>query len=251
MRIKRSIATIKRITLGFLIIILILSGAFLVWSLNPLSPMPEAIASSQNIAEGAADNWLVFQPAGAQPETGLIFYPGGRVDYRAYAPLAQAIADGGYLVVIVPMRLNLAVFSPDRAAQVIDAYPQVRRWVTAGHSLGGSMAARYAARNPDQVSGLILLASYPIESDSLAGLETRALSIYATLDGLATPADIDAARAFLPLDARYLAIEGGNHAQFGWYGVQDGDGQASISRAEQQARTVDAILEFLEALEED
>lgn len=251
MRVQRSFAVIKRITLVFLVLVLLLSGAFLAWSLNPLSPLPEAVAASQNIVEVDAADWLVFQPEGVQPETGLIFYPGGRVDYRAYAPLAQAIADGGYLVVIVPMRLNLAVFSPDRAAQVIDAYPQVRRWVTGGHSLGGSMAARYAARNPDQVSGLILLASYPIESDSLASLETRALSIYATLDGLATPADIDASRAFLPPDARYLAIDGGNHAQFGWYGVQDGDGQALISRAEQQTRTVTAIIEFLEALEED
>ncbi len=250
MRAKRSIVVFKRAALVFLILALILSGAFLAWSLNPLSPMPEAIAASQNTVEVAEADWLVFQPAGAQPVTGLIFYPGGRVDYRAYAPLAQAIADGGYLLVIVPMRLNLAVFSPDRAAQVIDAYPQVRRWATGGHSLGGSMAARYAAQNPDQVSGLVLLASYPAEADSLASLETRVLSIYATLDGLATPAKIDAARAFLPPDTQYLAIEGGNHAQFGWYGVQGGDGQAAISRAEQQAMAVDAIVKFLETLEE-
>jgi len=241
----------KKIALVILLIIVLLSGTFLAWSFNPLSPMPEAEAASQSTVEAASNDWLVFQPSDSQPETGLIFYPGGRVDYRAYAPLAQAIADGGYLVVIVPMRLNLAVFSPDRAAQVIDAYPQIRRWAVGGHSLGGAMAARYAGRNPDKVSGLVLLASYPAESDSLAGAETRVLSIYATLDGLATPEKIESSWAFLPQDTRYVAIEGGNHAQFGWYGVQDGDGQAAISRAAQQSQTVAAILAFLEGLNVD
>jgi len=229
-------------------IIVLLAGAFLVWSLTPLGPMPEAEAAVQSAVEAASNDWLVFQPPNSQPETGFIFYPGGRVDYRSYAPLARAVADGGYLVIIVPMRLNLAVFSPDRAAQVIDAYPQIRRWAVGGHSLGGAMAARFARRSPDKVSGLVLLASYPAEFDSLAGAETSVISIYADQDGLASLDKIESSRALLPQDTRYVVIEGGNHAQFGWYGAQNGDGQAAISRAEQQSLTASAIISFLEGL---
>jgi hypothetical protein len=29
-----------------------------------------------------------------------------------------------------------------------------------------------------------------------------------------------------------VSIEGGNHAQFGWYGPQEGDNPATISREE-------------------
>ncbi|MCF0206701.1 MAG: alpha/beta hydrolase, partial [Bacteroidales bacterium] len=39
-----------------------------------------------------------------------------------------------------------------------------------------------------------------------------------------------------------LVIEGGCHSYFGWYGMQDGDGEPSISRDEQINRTVDFLL---------
>jgi hypothetical protein len=48
---------------------------------------------------------------------------------------------------------------------------------------------------------------------------------------------------------QYVIIEGGNHAQFGDYGPQPGDNQATISRADQQAQTVEAVVKFLEFLE--
>ena len=40
-------------------------------------------------------------------------------------------------------------------------------------------------------------------------------------------------------------IEGGNHAQFGDYGLQKGDGQAGISREEQQEITARLIEEMV------
>jgi hypothetical protein len=43
-----------------------------------------------------------------------------------------------------------------------------------------------------------------------------------------------------------VVIEGGNHAQFGNYGKQKGDPDATISREEQQDKAVEAIKEFLE-----
>ena len=42
-----------------------------------------------------------------------------------------------------------------------------------------------------------------------------------------------------------VIIEGGNHAQFGNYGKQKGDPDATISAEEQQTIAVNAIVEFI------
>ena len=49
----------------------------------------------------------------------------------------------------------------------------------------------------------------------------------------------------VPGNARELVIEGGNHAQFGDYGTQSGDGEATITVEEQQKQTADFILKEL------
>ncbi len=242
----------KRIFIAvFIILILSLTG-FTVWASTPARPMSQVALALQSDAQvKVSENpWLVFQPANRQASTGFIFYPGGRVDYHAYAPEARAIAAQGFLVVIVPMPLNLAVFAPDQAKDVMNAYPGIQTWAIGGHSLGGSMAAHFAAQNPDQVQGLVLWASYPAGSDSLAQKDVQVISIYGTLDGLATPQKIDASRALLPPDTQWVAIEGGDHAQFGWYGPQSGDNPAAISRDEQQSQVISATVQFLQKLAE-
>jgi pimeloyl-ACP methyl ester carboxylesterase len=212
--------------------------------------MPEALAAlqSDDAVQVETEPWLIFRPAGDEPSTGLILYPGGRVDPRAYAPAARAIAEDGFLVVITPMPLNLAFFAPDGAADVMAAFPEVERWAVGGHSLGGAMTARFAHQNPDVVAGLALWASYPASSDDLSGHDLAVASIYGTHDGLATGDEIAASRPLLPPDTRWTAIEGGNHAQFGWYGPQSGDNEATVSREDQQAHIVAATLELLTQL---
>lgn len=245
---------VKKILLIILAVLLLSAGGFVAWGSTPYPPHPEAVqalessAAVQVFSPDSGEKWLVFQPQTA-PAQGYVFYPGGRVDARAYAPYARALAEKGILVVIPQMPLNLAVLDPDAAGRIIAAYPDVTVWSIGGHSLGGAMAARYAAQNPGRVSGLALLAAYPAESDSLNGSRLQVLSIYAENDGLATQAKIDASKALLPKDARFVKIAGGNHAGFGWYGPQDGDGTASISQQQQQARTVEATLGLFSQLE--
>lgn len=227
--------------------------AFLVWAYTPLGPTPEAMTALQSDSQVAVgqSHWIVFWPADDARNTGLILYPGGRVDPRAYAPMARAIAAAGYPTVIVPMPLNLAVFGVDRADDVRAAYPQIERWAIGGHSLGGAMAAAYAYRHPGAVQGLVLWASYPAGNNSLADRDDLAVvSISGSLDGLATPEKVEASRPLLPADAEFLVIEGGNHAQFGWYGPQSGDNAATIPHEAQQAQTVDATVRLLERLED-
>lgn len=238
----------KRLGLSLLSLLLVAVAGFVVWAQTPLGPMPEALAALQSDGQVQVQTepWLTFAPFGEQPETGVILYPGGRVDPRSYAPPAHAIAAEGYLVVVPPMPLNLAVLAPDRADAIVAAHPEVRHWVLGGHSLGGAMAARYAARHPQSVDAVVLWASYPPGGDPLTGFPGPVLSVYGTQDmGLE---GIEASRGLLPADTQWVVIDGGNHAQIGWYGPQPGDGEASISRETQQARMLQATLAFLSTI---
>jgi len=233
------------------LVLALLIGSFVIWASTPATPMPEALAALQpdGKVQVGTEPWLVFRPLPDNATVGLILYPGGRIDPRAYAPAAHALAQEGYLVVIVRVPLNLAVFAPDRAADVIAAFPEIPRWAVGGHSLGGAMAARFAYQRLQAVQGLVLWAAYPASTDDLSARILAVTSIYGTRDGLATGDKIAASRSLLPANTRWVAIEGGNHAQFGWYGPQSGDGTATIGREEQQRRIVDATLQLLSSLE--
>jgi hypothetical protein len=240
---------IWKIVIGIGVILLLLAAGFSIWAYTPAAPMPEALAamegdSSVNVTK---DGWVTFTPATGEPDTGVIFYPGGRVDYRAYAPLMRELAEQGYLVTLVPMPFNLAIFGSEKADQVMAAHPEVEKWIMGGHSLGGAMAASYVYNNPGMVDGLFFLAAYPAGNQSLADSKVKVLSISGTNDGLANPEKIAASIPLLPPDTIFFPIQGGNHAQFGWYGLQSGDLPAEISREDQQTQVFEKLLIFFES----
>lgn len=240
-----------RFFLIFLVVIIFFATVgFIIWGSTPAQPMPEALAALQSdvLVNVTTGQWLTFSPVEAHPKTGFIIYPGGRVDYRSYAPVAHEIAAQGYLVVIVNMPLNLAVLNPGAAADVITAHPEITNWSIGGHSLGGAMAANFAHGHPDLIKGLALWAAYPVSSDDLSNSGLRVLSIFGTVDGLATMDKIELSRSLLPSDTDWLSITGGNHAQFGWYGDQSGDNPAKISRVNQQDQVISAMIAMLEKL---
>ena len=51
--------------------------------------------------------------------------------------------------------------------------------------------------------------------------------------------------SMLPEDTMETVILGGNHAFFGSYGAQEGDGDAAISAQEQLRLTAEAVTEFI------
>lgn len=244
--------TFTKILIVLLAVVLVAVLAFTIWAYTPLGPMPEALAALQSDGQVTVttEPWLIFQPTGQAKSTGLIIYPGGRVDPRSYAPTAHAIAAAGYPTIIVPMPFNLAVFGVGKADEVIAAFPEVAQWAIGGHSLGGAMSAAYSYNHREAVDGLALWAAYPAGNNSLADRADLAVtSVYGTLDGLATGDKIDASRALLPAATTWVAIDGGNHAQFGWYGPQDGDNEATISREEQQRQIIAATVQLLEQVQ--
>lgn len=189
------------------------------------------------------DGAVAFVPRAAV--AGLVFYPGAKVQPEAYAPLLRDCAERGVLCVLVKPLFNLAILSPDAAAGVPDQFPDVGVWFVGGHSMGGVAASSYAGRHQDDIAGLVFLASYP--ADDLSSFPGDALSVIGTNDRVLNHENYDAAADKLPADAVEIAIQGGNHAYFGNYGEQAGDGGASITRESQQQQTADAIAELARA----
>ena len=188
------------------------------------------------------DSTVVFAPDSAA--VGFIFYPGGKVEYTAYLPLMEALASEGVLCVLVEMPFNLAVLDVNAADGIQEQYPQIERWYIGGHSLGGSMAASYAADHADAFDGLILLAAY--STADLTGTGLDVLSVYGSEDGVMNREKYETYRANLPQDFTELVIDGGCHAFFGMYGPQDGDGTPGITNEEQIYAAVSAIVSLLE-----
>jgi hypothetical protein len=232
---------------GLTLLAAIVAGA---WWLQPQPLLPEAraaLASTSTVAFSEARGWLEYRPVGAEPRAGFVFYPGGKVEPAAYARSAQAIAGAGYLVVIVPMPLNLAVLGADRAGEVIAAYPEVEAWAVGGHSLGGAMAGQFAAGHPELVDGLALWAAFP-NGDASTAPGLRAVSAWGSLDGGAERFGSAETLADLPAGTRTVVIEGGNHEQMGDYTGQPNDPPATIARDEQQARVQAETVALLDAI---
>ena len=207
-----------------------------------LGDYDRADAEALSLTDGMAGD-LVWAPEDAT--AGLIFYPGGKVDHAAYAPLMEALADQGILCVVTEMPFHLAVLDIDAAAGIPAQYPEVERWYIGGHSLGGSMAAAYLDSCEEEYEGLILLAAY--STADLSASELNVLSIYGSEDLVMDRENYEEYRQNLPDDFRELVIDGGCHAGFGLYGPQEGDGVPAITAQEQIAITAEAIAEMVGA----
>lgn len=195
-------------------------------------------ADQVQIEQDGNVTWFVPQ----EPISGLIFYPGGKVEYTAYVPLLRACAEKGILCALVRMPGNLAVLDANAADGLQEKHPEVTTWYIAGHSLGGAMAANYAAAHSEDFSGLILLAAY--STKDLTQTSLRVLSTYGSEDGVMNRETYEKDRTNLPADTTEIILEGGCHAQFGSYDPQNGDGIPTISGEEQITQTAEAIVAF-------
>lgn len=202
----------------------------------------EAFATTEEVRVTSGEDGMAFVPQNTT--TGLIFYPGGKVEFTAYAPLMKALAARGILCVLPEMPFNLAVLDVNAADGIRELYPFIETWYIGGHSLGGSMAASYLEKNAEHFAGLLLLASYSTADLSETGLS--ALSVYGSEDGVMNREKYAENLPHLPTNCKEIVIEGGNHAGFGVYGAQEGDGTATITVTEQINQTADHVAAFWE-----
>lgn len=232
-----------RILLGFGAIALAAVVAFIIWAETPLGPAPDAVAALESgggVTVTRTPAGWEFAPTG-DTTTGVVFYPGGRVDARSYAPLARLLAERGYLVVITPVTLNLAVMSPNVGDKARDTHPEIERWGIIGHSLGGAMAATHVAARPGEYEALVFLAAYPPDGTDLTRAVPVVASVYGDRDGGLKLEKVESTKVLLPADSTFTEIPGANHAQWGSYGPQPGDLPATIDPAEQLKYAITAI----------
>lgn len=228
-------------SIGALIVAVVVG--FLVWAnLGVMAAEPGALAevrdNSAVTLTDVGDAW-VLAPASLPSETGLVFIPGAKVEPLAYAATLVGVVEDGATVVITKPTLNLAFFDLRPLSAFTQHVPGVDEWFVGGHSLGGVRACQLT----EGTDGLVLFGSYCATDLSDSGLEV--LSISGSEDGLSTPEKIDSAAGLLPADTTFVVIEGGNHAGFGAYGPQAGDGEATIPDAEIRAQITAALGPFL------
>ncbi len=238
-----------------LVLVIVFIGA-LIWGIQwatyarpPLQKAMEALESDELVVV-TQEPWLTFSPTKSTLKTGFIFYPGGRVDPRAYASLMKSIASDGYLVVVPEMPINMAVFNSNIADEIIADYPEIDRWVIGGHSVGGVAAAQYTDKHPEMIDGLAIWASYPADSTDISDLEIPAISIYSSREERVNDASIGERKHLLPEDTLYIRIEGGDHHQFGSYEINPDDHLATTSRAFQHEQIIHAPLGILQTVSE-
>ncbi len=249
----------------------ILGTIALVWTFQAHGVPRGTLANSSTVTVRELPDRIAFVPTTDTAGAGLVFFPGGMVQPRAYAPLARAVAEAGYPAVIVRLPF-LGRHAPtdgyrseaiERARGIMTdgdvledgeepgsgrAGPpdgERRRWVVAGHSFGGALAAEFARAHPERTSGLVLIGTTHPRDFDLSGAEFPVVKILGSRDGVAPQSRSRENDRLLPSSTRILVIDGGNHAQFGYYGPQLMDHRATISRQEQERRTVDVIVRML------
>lgn len=235
----------KRLLLLLPVLLLLLAGGCL-WYVSDFyhadGTAQALLAGTETVQVSEIPDGLFLDGPGE--DSAVIFYPGAKVEYTAYLPLFCRLAEQGVDSFLVRMPANLAIFGQGRAADILSAH-RYPHWYLAGHSLGGAMAASWAAGHPEGLDGLLLLAAYP--TSPLPGDGFSVLSLYGSEDGVLNREKLEEGRSLMPESSTEVCIQGGNHAWFGNYGSQKGDGEATISREEQQEQTVAAILSWLEA----
>lgn len=225
---------LRRVAIVATAVIVLAVGGFLLWAGDYYHAEPEALAVLDE--EGTVDEGgdIALMPEGGKADCAIVFYPGAKVQAEAYLPILDQLRDRGIACFLARMPLNLAFFDIGAASSIIDAHPDIETRYVAGHSLGGSMASAYASDNEDRVSGLILMGSY-VYGDYPP---SNALTVYGSLN--------TSVEDSLTYTENVVEIEGGNHAQFGNYGPQGGDAEATISAADQQEQTVNAVVGFID-----
>ena len=231
--------------LGWIItaVVLLAMAAFCVWYVNDYYHAEDYVdaylQSSDTVTVTTKDNIVFLDGAGT--EDAMIFYPGAKVEYTAYVPLFYALAEQGVDCFVVKMPGNLAFFGMGKAADIMEEY-EYENWYLSGHSLGGAMAASYITKNGEDFDGLVLLAAYATKD---LPEHLSMLSVYGSEDKVVNMEKVEAGRAYVPADYTEVCLEGGNHAWFTYYGEQEGDGTAYITKENQQQKTVDVILETI------
>ncbi|MGK0551728.1 alpha/beta hydrolase [Enterococcus faecalis] len=242
---KKKWSKILLVILSFMIGILILGGFFLKAAIHTPSAAAQTAAATGTEIPGA----LKF--AGDPKKPAVLFYQGALVAKESYSLWAEKVATAGFSVYLIQEPFALAVLAPNKAQQILDS-EKLTSYVIGGHSLGGVMASRFAAKQSADsgLTGVFFLASYPDQKGSLKAFKGSVLSVTASYDGVLNQKQYQEAKNYMPSQVTYQTIAGGNHAGFGSYGSQKGDHPAKIKNAKQQEQVARILINWLNQTED-
>lgn len=230
----------KKIKICIILFLIVFFGGFLVYSqiyYHAEKTATDYINGTDDVNVTKVGNGLFLNGKGN--DTAVIFYPGAKVEYTSYLPLFIDLASQGVDCYLVEMPFNLAFFAVNSADEIIEN-SSYQHYFMAGHSLGGAMASSYVNKTDNNITGLIYLSSHSPDE-----INVPVLSIRGTNDGIINLTSYNQAKSLMKNNYTEVIINGGNHAQFGNYGKQSGDGNATITPESQQDQSADAILKFI------
>lgn len=222
---------------------------FLIWAnvlfLADREVVLEALDNPE-VSISIVDEGVLIEPtAASEPATGLVFVPGAKVEPIAYAGvLSEVVSASGITVLITEPTLNLALFDQRPLDAFTSAAPEVTQWAVGGHSLGGVRAC-FLAETPEVVA-LVLFGSFC--ANDLSGSELAVLSLEGSNDQLTTQQQIEDALDLLPDDTVRVLMDGANHASFGDYGAQPGDGPLDTDRETVRATIAEEVATLVSTL---
>ncbi len=226
-------------------------------STETVEVIPDNITDEQLADFRTNGGYILFKPKSGTPTAGVIIYPGGLVDSRAYAPAAQILADSGIAVAILPVPNYMAISEGalDRSTAVIDDpdNSDTTHWFIAGHSVGGVAASQYVYSDERPVDGLIILGSYISDMTDLSTRTDLSASIIISSEESSGTEGTDdynryqEGKAYAPPDTTYLIIEGGNHFGFCYQENKRDDEVATITVAEQHTQYTNSIITMIDA----
>jgi predicted esterase len=243
---KRVLTTSEKNVIKIMTIVSVLSIGFFLWVIyandyyRAEAIAKKAMMGNAQISVEQTEDYYLFCDKENQSDKGIVFYPGGKVEETAYAPMLLEFAERGYEVYLVKMPAKLAILDMNAAESIMKKASHVQEWTMMGHSLGGAMAASFSANHDKEVDALVLLAAY--STVDLKELDIEVFSFYGTQDKVLNMEKYQKYYSNLPEDTVEEVIEGGNHANYAHYGIQDGDGEAEITREEQQECVLDIFL---------
>lgn len=239
---KKALKIVNIIVIVLLSLFAVTTAGLAIYSLDSSLPLP---AMNEEIEllnlegiEFVKDNDQISYFVEA-PKKNVLFIPGGKVEPESYQYLAVKLALEGYDVTIIKALFNLAILTPGYGKYFLDNELEN---VVIGHSLGGTVASFFSSGD-DRVNDIVFLASYPIADVT----DKHVLLMTAEFDQVLDRNSLEKYMKYLPSNYASYQIEGGNHAQFGWYGAQKGDGVATIETKIQQDAIIEQVLMFIES----
>ncbi|WP_413381171.1 alpha/beta hydrolase [Alkalihalobacillus sp. 1P02AB] len=229
-----------------LLLLTIIIGAIIY--LRPYPATQEALMVFQQKSDDyrieQKNDWYKFEPTSDEIQSTIILYPGGLVKPESYSLLAEELALNQHRVFIIKMPLNLAFLGQDKANPIVDKYQDEPIFI-GGHSLGAVFASRFALEFEEKLDGVFFLASYPDKKGSLRSTSLPSILLTASEDKVINKKNLEQASDFFSKEHHHFIIEGGNHAYFGSYGQQSGDGESLISTEVQRRHTVMLLHEWI------